>query len=104
MFLNGPNMSAFVWSEFLNTMVNNTRGTDGTRLFNLITQEVADNLSEFKARQEHFLSAGITGSGMPCPLSISVDSGCENSGPHFFLVSTLPTEPSSQPYVKIGDP
>lgn len=48
-----------------------------------------------------FLSAGITGSGIPCPLSISVDSGCENSGPHFFLASILTTEPSSQPYVNI---
>lgn len=32
---------------------NNTRAAGGTCLFNLITQEAADNLSEFKASQEH---------------------------------------------------
>lgn len=65
MFLNGPNVSTFVWSEFLNTMINDTHGTGGTCLFNLITQEVADSLSEFKASQEH------TRAGSPKTSSIS---------------------------------
>lgn len=66
MFLNGPNMSTFVCSEFLNTMIkNNTCAAGGTCLFNLITQEAVDNLSEFKASQEHMRAGSPKTTSIP---------------------------------------